>query len=126
MTTYDAGGKWYHGSPLELTVLVEGSTMTQKRDLARVFSHKPPIVCMDDHGHILHNGVAPGYLYEIGEIVTPDDVIPHPRTTMQPGDEWLITRPLTVTLICETIADPAEALTPDILAALRASERLDS
>ncbi len=119
MTTYDADGKWYHGSPLELNVLLEGSTITQKRDLARIFSHKPAMVSIDDNGHILHSGVQPGYLYEIVETVTPDDVYPHPRTTMEPGDEWLITRPLKVTLICETIPDPEEQLTEDDLAMYR-------
>jgi len=37
----DYSKPWYHGSPLKLDVLRAGSTMTQWRDLARVFSHKP-------------------------------------------------------------------------------------
>ncbi len=120
MTTYDAGGKWYHGSPLKLKVLLKGSTITQKRDLARVFSHKPSVVSIDDDGRIMHNGTLPGYLYEIAEPVMPEDVKPHPRTTMQPGDEWLTTRPLPVVLLSETKPDPMEVLTPEELARLKA------
>jgi hypothetical protein len=40
---------WYHGSPLELTTLHEGSTITQKRELARIFSHKPTRVSVSYH-----------------------------------------------------------------------------
>ncbi|TFG72078.1 MAG: hypothetical protein E4H27_03330 [Anaerolineales bacterium] len=120
MTTYDTGGKWYHGSPLRLGVLLAGSTISQKRDLARIFSHKPSIVLIDDNAHIAHNGTAPGYLYEIAEPVMPEDVKPHPRTTMPPGDEWIISRPLMVVLLSETTPDPAEALTPEEQKRLRA------
>jgi len=111
---------WYHGSPLELTVLHVGSTITQKRELARVFSHKPPVVSVDDDGSIKHNGTQPGYLYIIDEAVQPGDVIPHPRTTMEPGDEWLIERPLRVRLIGTTQPRSEEFLTEaDIVALLR-------
>lgn len=111
---------WYHGSPVQLTVLRAGSTITQKRELARIFSHKPPIVVIDDDGSIRHNGTQPGYLYVIAEDVLPGDVTPHPRTTMGPGDEWLITRELRVTLVGTTQPRPEESLSEADIAALRA------
>ena len=39
---------WYHGSPLELALLRPGSTVTQDRRLAEVFSHKPAVVSVSD------------------------------------------------------------------------------
>jgi hypothetical protein len=93
---------WYHGSPLELTTLREGSTITQKYELARVFSHKPAIVSVLDDGQIKHNGALPGYLYIIADKVQLEDVTPHPQTTMGPGDEWLTTRELRLELLCTT------------------------
>ncbi|MBN1934617.1 MAG: hypothetical protein JW934_08120 [Anaerolineae bacterium] len=90
---------WYHGSPLQLTVLRQGSTITRDRHLAEVFSHKPEIVSLEDDGTIRHNGTLPGFLYRIDEPVGEDDVYPHPRTTMGPGKEWLTRRDLKLALI---------------------------
>ena len=115
----DYGQPWYHGSPLKLEVLQTGSTITQWRDLARVFSHKPPIVSISDEGLIQHNGTMSGYLYEIDEPITEGDVIPHPRTTMGPGDEWLIQRELRVRLIGTTEVREEEWLSPEALEELR-------
>ncbi|MBN1641714.1 MAG: hypothetical protein JXA09_10805 [Anaerolineae bacterium] len=113
-------GVWYHGSPYELAELLTGSTITQDRHLAEVFSHKPAIVSIDDDGAIRHNGSQPGYLYRVAEAVAADDVMPHPRTTMAPGAEWLTRRPLRVERIGRTAPDPAELLTAADVAALRA------
>jgi hypothetical protein len=110
---------WYHGSPLKLTTLREGSTITQKRELARIFSHKPTLVMVPDEGQIKHNGTKPGYLYAIAEEIQPADVVPHPRTTMSPGDEWLTTRELHLRLLCSTEPAPEEQLTDEELAALQ-------
>jgi hypothetical protein len=110
---------WYHGSPLELKVLRQGSTMTQWRDLARVFSHKPVVVSVTDDRRILHNGRQSGYLYVIDEPVSPDDVYPHPRTTMAPGDEWLTRRDLRLRLISETRVRPEEFLSDEEIEKLR-------
>lgn len=87
-------GIWYHGSPHKIDFLITGSTITQDINLAKVFSHKPTIVSTEDDGTIKHNGLLRGYLYIIDEDVQEDDVIEHPRTTMQHGKEWLITRQL--------------------------------
>lgn len=113
-------GQWYHGSPLRLDVLKAGSTITQNMDLARIFSHRPEIVSIDDAGHIMHNGSKAGYLYVIDEEVGTDDVFPHPRTTMHPGNEWLIARPLRVALIGSTTPQPDELLTDEDIVRLRA------
>ena len=84
---------WFHGSPLELTVLRAGSTITQDVDLARIFSHRPRVVARDDTGKLWHNGSGSGWLYEVVG-VEDGDVYQHPETTMQPGEEWLTRRDL--------------------------------
>ena len=106
----DKRTRWYHGSPHDIRVLREGSTITPWCDLARVFSHKPTLVCISDDLRIRHNGELPGYLYQIDDTVGPDDVIPHPRTTMAPGDEWLTQRALGLRLIGPTEIRSAETL----------------
>ena len=121
-TEKPADAVWYHGTPYELTSIREGSTITRDRDLARVFSHKPTIVCTLDDGRIKHTGTQPGYLYVIDEVVQSEDVIPHPRTTMDAGSEWLTTRELRLRLLCPTIPVPGELLSDDELAELRETE----
>lgn len=115
----DYGGTWYHGSPLRLDVLRTGSTMTQWRDLARVFSHKPSLVSISDDRRIQHNGTLSGYLYAVAEPVAPEDVEQHPRTTMSPGDEWLTHRELRLRLIGETAVCPEEFLSDEDVEALK-------
>ena len=111
---------WYHGSPVELRTIREGSTITQKRELARIFSHRPTIVSVSDDGQIKHNGAMPGYLYAVADELRPGDVVPHPHTTMAPGDEWLTTRELRLRLLCSTEPAPEEQLTDEECAALLA------
>ena len=110
---------WYHGSPLQLTVLRAGSTITRDRDVARVFSHKPPLVSIGDDGTIRHTGTLPGYLYQIDEPLGPEDVYPHPRTTMPVGLEWLTRRDLRLSLIGPTEVREKEYLTEEQVAELR-------
>lgn len=102
---------WYHGSPVLFTQLLMGSTITQDRELARIFSHKPSIVAVDEKGNRLHNGKVNGNLYIIDEEITDEDVYPHPNSTMKPGEEWLINRPLKVRKLVETIICKNELLT---------------
>jgi len=110
---------WYHGSPYELTVIRAGSTITRDRDLARVFSHKPPIVSMSDGGSLRHTGTMPGYLYRIAEPVAAEDVYPHPNSSMPPGAEWLTRRELCVALIGPTSVRDEERLSEQELAELQ-------
>lgn len=96
----DPRGAWYHGSNARFDVLREGSTVTQRRELAEAFSHKPSMLVMEDDGSIWHNGSEKGWLYVVDEPVEIGaDVYPHPRTIMEENAEWLTRRPLKVRLI---------------------------
>jgi predicted acetyltransferase len=91
--------RWYHGSPYNFSILRAGSTITQNEELARAFSHQPTRLSIDDDGKISHNGTEPGFLYVIDEPIVPgEDIYMHPRTTMDPGLEWLTVRGLKVRL----------------------------
>jgi hypothetical protein len=103
---------WFHGSPSVLTSLRAGSTITQHRRLAEVFSHKPTLVSAEDDGSIRHNGKAAGNLYLVTEPLQPGDVTPHPHTSMSPGWEWLTTRKLPVTRLASVPLQPDELLAP--------------
>ncbi len=114
---------WYHGSPMLLTVLAIGSTITQDRELARVFSHKPTLVSqdIDDTGQrmIKHTGSVNGYLHRIVEVIGPDDIYPHPYSTMGTGQEWLTARELQVEMIEPTILRIGEHLSDSEIARLK-------
>ena len=112
---FDPCQAWYHGSPHKFTALAAGSTITQNHKLARVFSHKPTIVSVSDEGIIKHNGTMPGYLYIVSEEVQPEDVIQHPHSTMQEGEEWLTMRELAVHLLTPTEIRMEEMLTDEEL-----------
>lgn len=103
---------WFHGSPLRLATLSSGSTVTQDRDIARVFSHRPTLVGRDDDGRLSHNGRLDGYLYEVLG-VSEDDLYRHPETTMDPGAEWLTRRELDLRLIGPTAPAAEELLSED-------------
>jgi hypothetical protein len=107
---------WYHGSPKRLSRLRTGSTITRNRELAEIFSHKPTLVSVEEDGRIRHNGVMRGYLYVIDEGICSDDVEPHPRTTMAPGEEWLTRRPLRLRLVGETELSDKNRLSDDEVA----------
>lgn len=111
---------WYHGSPYRLSVLREGSTITRDRHLAEVFSHKPPIVSLEDDGTIRHNGTAAGYLYRVIDPVAEEDVYPHPRSSMPPGKEWLTRRELRVEFIGPVPVREAERLSEQELQEIHA------
>ena len=95
-------GIWYHGSNKLFSELRTNSTITQWRELAEAFSHKPSCLGYDDDGAILHNGTEKGYLYIIDEpVVVGEDICRHPRTTMDENAEFLTKRLLKVKLISE-------------------------
>lgn len=101
----DPKGIWYHGSNARFDKLREGSTVTQWRELAEAFSHKPTLLGIEDDGSIWHNGAEKGWLYMIDEPVEIGrDVYPHPRTTMDENVEWLTRKALKVRLIGEVKA----------------------
>lgn len=113
---------WYHGSPLKLTTLRTGSTITQRENLARVFSHKPSLVSVGDDG-IKHNGTLSGFLYVVAEEVPPEAVYPHPRTTLGSGDEWLTKRNLRLRCLGSVDATPEELLSNTEIDALIARKK---
>lgn len=115
---FDPSRPWYHGSPRVLTTLQAGSTITQNSKLARIFSHKPSLVSAEDDGRLRHNGRLSGYLYCV-EGVRPADVIPHPQTTMQPGEEWLTVRELPLVLLWVVEVIEEELLTEEEVEGLR-------
>lgn len=95
-------GIWYHGSNIVFSELQKGSTITQWKELAEAFSHKPKCLGYDDDGNISHNGTEKGYLYIIDEpIEIGVDMYRHPRTTMDKNAEFLTARPLKVKMIRE-------------------------
>ena len=113
--------EWFHGSPLRLKVLKAGSTITPLYDLARVFSHKPGLVSLDDEGgglRLEHNGVQSGWLYIVLDVAEAD-VIPHPSSSMPAGLEWLTCRDLNLELIGAVEIRPDEFLSEDAARQLR-------
>jgi hypothetical protein len=92
---------WFHGSPLELTELAPGSTITQWKSLAEAFSHKPSVLEYDHvGGAIKHNGTLPGFLYMIDEpIIEGENTYKHPNTSMDDCVEWLTKKPLKLRLL---------------------------
>jgi hypothetical protein len=96
---------WYHGSPIELTELRTGSTITRWRELAEAFSHKPDKLSYDTvGGSIRHNGQIDGFLHVVDEpLIEGIDIYKHPNTTMDDGVEWLTKRPLKLRKIYKTI-----------------------
>lgn len=85
MDNWDFSKAWFHRSPVILNELLVGSTITQDRNLARIFSHKPSIVAKDENGMIFHNG----------------------------KEEWLIRRPLKVKKIEDTEPSLGELLSDE-------------
>lgn len=95
-------GNWYHGSNQKFDVLETGSTITQWRELAEAFSHKPSLLCCEDDGSIWQNGTERGYLYLIDEPVTVGiTVFQHPNSSMEQNLEFLTKKPLKVKCIAE-------------------------
>lgn len=107
--------EWFHGSPLRLERLAAGSTITPLRDLARVFSHKPALVSLDDAAgslRIQHTGSRPGWLYRV--LGVKDSLVyPHPRSSMPAGYEWLTREDLALELIGPTVPLAEELLTEE-------------
>lgn len=118
MTTWNFSLPWYHGSQQELAILRTGSSITQNRDIARIFAHRPTITSIEDDGSMKHNGTARGYLHLVDEPLTADDVEPHPHPINASRWEWLIKRAVKVRLIECPALRAAEQLTEADIAAL--------
>ena len=90
---------WCHGSPLKLRRLRAGSSVAPNKGLAVAFSHHPTPVSVSDDGRVIHDGTELGYLYRLSVPVDPGDLVPHPRTKVAAGEEFLTTRELPLTLL---------------------------
>ena len=123
MSNCDYGLTWYHGSQQELTKLRVGSSITQDRNVAKAFSHRPSLVSWSDGGEVKHNGVTPGYLYAVSDDIGPDDVHPHPHPVNADRWEWLTNRELELELIEQTIATDRERLTDEKIAEIRRKQK---
>lgn len=107
---------WFHGSEHQLAVLRTGSSITENRAIARAFSHRPKAVSVEEDGRVRHTGTAPGYLYEVTETLTDDDIAPHPHPVNDARWEWLTRRPVRLRLLERTEVRPDDVLTADELA----------
>lgn len=102
---------WYHGSPKKLTKLRAGSTVTQRFEIARIFSHKPAVV-VGNGKKWKHTGpFTKGFVYRLVGPVGKKDIEIVPNSTMSPGDEWNTRREFKLEFIAETTVNPAELLT---------------
>lgn len=98
--TVDPDGTWYHGSDRIFDPLAAGSTITQWRELACAFSHKPKYLFYTRKGKIYHSGRKRGFLYVVDEpVAIGRDIHPHPRTTMDQDVEYVTDCPLRVRMI---------------------------
>ncbi|MCU0606078.1 MAG: hypothetical protein MUF78_01320 [Candidatus Edwardsbacteria bacterium] len=110
---FDPGKPWYHGSPRKVTTLRAGSTITQDRELARIFSHKPALVVGEEaNKRWKHTGpFARGFLYRVVGQITECDIERVPHSSLSPGMEWNTRREFALELVAETTVKPEELLT---------------
>ena len=118
MPDWDYSRTWYHGSQQELTRLRSGSSISQNRDVAKAFSHRPSLLSMSDDS-LKHDGVTSGYLHIVAEEIAADDVHPHPHPVNAARWEWLTRRELRLELIERTTVTEGESLTDEEIAELR-------
>ena len=111
MQDFDYTLTWYHGSQQELTRLRVGSSITQNRNVAKAFSHRPSLLTQSEGGTVKHDGVTPGYLYIVADEIGPEDVDPHPHPVNLIRWEWLTNRELTLKLVEQTVVTDEERLT---------------
>lgn len=117
MTNADYTAPWYHGSPERLSVLRKGSWVTQFREVAKAFSHKPTLMALgDDCIAVKHDGKVPGFLYVVSEPLGHQDVT-YLRNTAQ--THWQTERDLQIRLVAELPIDDPPQLMPDDIAAMR-------
>ena len=119
MQDFDYTLTWYHGSQQELTKLRIGSSITQNRNVAKAFSHRPSLLTQSEGGTVKHDGVTPGYLYTVADEIGPDDVRPHPHPVNLTRWEWLTNRELKLELIEQTVVTDAERLTDQEIAEIK-------
>ena len=109
METCDYDAPWYHGSPEKLTELRKGSWVTQFKEMAKAFSHKPSLISLDDDGQaVKHDGQLIGFLYIVSEPIGPDDVS-YLHNTGQ--THWQTQRDLRIRYVAELpVGDPPQVI----------------
>ena len=113
----DYSAPWYHGSPEELDVLRAGSWVTQFKEMAKAFSHRPTLMSLDDdREHVKHDGKLVGYLYAVSETTGQDDVT-YLRNTAQ--THWLTERDFRLRLVTQLPIDDPPQLSEEEIASLR-------
>ncbi len=123
MEDQDYTRTWYHGSQEKLTKLCVGSSITQNRDMACAFSHRPSLLSISNEGTIKHDGTVPGYLYIVSEEVEAEAVYLHPHPVNIGRWEYLTKRELRVELIELTQVKDKERLTEKDIAQLSAKQK---
>ena len=119
MQDFDYTLTWYHGSQQRLTTLRVGSSISQNRNVAKAFSHRPSLLAQSEGGAVKHDGVTPGYLYIVADEIGPDDVYPHPHPVNITRWEWLTNRELKLELIEQTVVTDEERLTVQEIAEMK-------
>ncbi|MEZ4662737.1 MAG: hypothetical protein R2911_34750 [Caldilineaceae bacterium] len=106
-----------------MIILRAGSSITQGRDIARVFSHRPELFSFEDDGSFKHNGNMEGYLYVVDEPIRAADVDPHPHPINKEKWEWLTKRELKLRLLERTAVRNDERLSDDDIAEIWRKQR---
>lgn len=119
MQDFDYTLTWYHGSQQKLTTLRVESSITQNRNVAKAFSHRPSLLTQSEGGTVKHDGVTPGYLYIVADEIGPDDVYPHSHPVNLTRWEWLTNRELTLKLVEQTVVTDEERLTDQEIAEMK-------
>ena len=98
-------------------MLRKGSWVTQFKELAKAFSHKPSLISFgEDSQTVTHNGQQPGFLYIVSETVGPDEVS-YLRDTAQ--THWQTQRDLPVRLVAELPVDDPPQLSEEAITEMR-------
>lgn len=120
---WDCSRTWYHGSQEKLARLCVGSSITQNRDIAQAFSHRPSVLSISNDGTIKHNGTVPGYLCIVSEEVEAGAVYVHPHLANVNRWEWLTKRELRLELVEPTQVREKEKLTEKDVIRLRHKQK---
>ncbi len=123
MEDWDYSRTWYHGSQEKSTKLRVGSSITQNRNIARAFSHRPSLLSVSNDGTIKHNGTVSGYLYVVSEAVHTEDVYLHPHPANISRWEWLTKRELKLELVELSQVNDKDSLTEKDIVQLRAEQK---
>ena len=100
-----------------LTMLRQDSWVTQLEELAKAFAHQPSLLSFgEDDQRVKHNGQEPGFLYQVSEIVGPEEVCDLSHTAQT---HWQAQRAIRLQMVAAlSIGDPPQ-LSAEAIAAMR-------